>query len=121
MEIKEGIEFYKEEDYFYRAPRFKTRIEPSSIIIDPPPRKAEEDKTPVIFTIGPMLTMAMMSMTMGYNSLMGVIDGTTDLGRAAPTLLMSFAMICTMLLWPNLQRKYQKKQAKKHEKESNLQ
>ena len=61
---EEGIEFYKEEDYFYRAPRFKTRIEPTSITIDSPPRKAEEDKTPVIFTIGPMLTMAMMSMTM---------------------------------------------------------
>ena len=114
---EEGIEFYKEEDYFYRAPRFKTRIEPTTINIDPPPKKPEEDKTPVIFTIGPMLTMAMMSMTMGYNSLMGVIDGTTDLGRAAPTLLMSLAMICTMLLWPNLQRRYQKKQAKKHEKE----
>ncbi len=114
---EEGIEFYKEDDYFYRAPRFKTRIEPSVIAIDAPPRKAEEDKTPVIFTIGPMLTMAMMSMTMGYNSLMGVIEGTTDFKAAAPTLLMSAAMICTMLLWPNLQKRYQKKQAKKLETE----
>ena len=114
---EEGIEFYKEEDYFYRAPRFKTRIEPTSIIIDAPPKRQEEDKTPVIFTIGPMLTMAMMSMTMGYNSLMGVLEGTMDFKQAAPTLLMSTAMICTMLLWPNLQKKYQKKQAIKHEKE----
>ena len=114
---EEGIEFYKEEDYFYRAPRFKTRIEPSNIDIDSPPKKAEEDKTPVIFTIGPMLTMAMMSMTMGYNSLMGVLDGSVDFSKAAPTLLMSLAMICTMLLWPNLQKSYQKKVAKKREAE----
>jgi hypothetical protein len=25
---EETIEFYKEDDYFYRAPRFKTKIEP---------------------------------------------------------------------------------------------
>lgn len=114
---EEGIEFYKEDDYFYRAPRFKTGIEETVIAIDPPPGKEEEDKTPVLFTIGPMLTMAMMSMTMGYNSLMGVIEGTTDLNTALPSLLMSGAMLATMLLWPNLQRAYQKKQRKKRETE----
>ena len=114
---EEGIEFYKEDDYFYRAPRFKTGIEEAVITIDPPPGKEEEDKTPAIFTIGPMLTMGMMSMTMGYNSLMGVINGTMDLGPAMPTLIMSFAMLATMLLWPTLQRRYQKKQRRKREAE----
>ena len=114
---EEGIEFYKEDDYFYRAPRFKTGIEEAVITIDPPPGKEEEDKTPAIFTIGPMLTMGMMSMTMGYNALAGVINGTMDLGPALPTLIMSFAMLATMLLWPTLQRRYQKKQRKKHEEE----
>lgn len=112
---EEGIEFYKEDDYFYRAPRFKTGIEDLMIGIDPPPGTQEEDKTPMIYTIGPMLTMAMMSMTMGYNSLMGVIDGSADLKTAMPSLLMSGAMISTMLLWPTLQRRYQKKQRKKAE------
>ena len=114
---EESIEFYKEDDYFYRAPRFKTGIEDAVITIDPPPAKEEEDKTPAIFTIGPMLTMGMMSMTMGYNSLMGVINGTMDLGPALPTLIMSFAMLATMLLWPTLQRRYQKRQRKKREAE----
>ena len=114
---EEGIEFYKEDDYFYRAPRFKTGIEETVIAIDPPPGAEEEDKTPVIYTIGPMLTMAMMSMTMGYNSLMGVINGTADLSAALPSLLMSGAMMSTMLLWPTLQRRYQKKQRKKKEEE----
>ena len=114
---EETIEFFKEDDYFYRAPRFKTGIEESIIGIDPPPALQEEDKTPAIFTIGPMLTMAMMSMSMGYNSLSGVIAGTTDWGAAAPTLVMSGAMIATMLLWPSLQRRYQKKQRKKNEAE----
>ncbi len=114
---EEGIEFFKEDDYFYRAPRFKTGIEEAIISIDPPPGKAEEEKMPAIYTIGPMLTMAMMSMSMGYNSLMGVINGSVDLGAALPSLLMSGAMIATMLLWPNLQRSYQKRQQKKKEEE----
>ena len=97
---EENIEFYKEDDYFYRAPRFKTGIEEAVIQIDPPPGKEEEDKTPIIYTIGPMLTMAMMSMSMGISSLQGVIEGTTDWKTAAPSLIMSGAMLATMLLWP---------------------
>ena len=114
---EENIEFYKEDDYFYRAPRFKTGIEEAVIQIDPPPGKEEEDKTPIIYTIGPMLTMAMMSMSMGISSLQGVIEGTTDWKTAAPSLIMSGAMLATMLLWPNLQRRYQNRQRKKNEKE----
>ena len=114
---EENIEFFSEEDYFYRAPRFKTGIEETVIAIDPPPAAQEEDKTPAIYTIGPMLTMAMMSMTTGYNALSGVINGTTDFAQAAPTLLISGAMIATMLLWPNLQKNYQNKQKRKNEKE----
>ncbi len=114
---EEVIEFYKEDDYFYRAPRFKTGIEETIISIDPPPGKEEEEKMPAIYTIGPMLTMAMMSVMMGYNSLMGVINGSVDIGAALPSLLMSGAMLSTMLLWPNLQRIYQRKQRKKKETE----
>ena len=113
---EEGIEFYKEDDYFFRAPRFKTMIEPVNIKIDPPPAKPQDDKTPLIYTVGPMMTMAMMSVAMGYSALTGVIDGSRDLSSALPTLIMSFAMLMTMLLWPILQKRYQKKQRKKQEK-----
>ncbi len=112
---EEGIEFFKEDDYFYKSPRFKTRIEDVNITIDAPPGKEQEDKTPLIYTIGPMLTMAMMSMMMGYNALSGVISGSTDIGTAMPSLVMAGAMIMTMLLWPILQRRYQKKQRKEKE------
>ena len=112
---EEGIEFFSEEDYFYKSPRFKTRIEEAIVTIDPPPGKEQEDKTPLLYTLGPMLTMGMMSMMMGYNALSGVLNGSTDIGQAFPSLLMSGAMIMTMLLWPMLQRRYQKKQRKEKE------
>ena len=114
---EENIEFYSEDDYFYRAPRFKTGIEETVVAIDPPPADQEEDKTPAIYTIGPMLTMAMMSMTTGYNALASVLNGTADFGAVFPTLLISGAMIATMLLWPNLQKRYQNKVRRKASKE----
>ena len=112
---EEGIEFYKEEDYFFRAPRFKTKIEPVNIKIDEPPTKEAEEKTPMIYTIGPMLTMSMVSVSMGFTSISGLMDGSKTLMSSLPTLIMCGAMLMTMLLWPLLSKKYQKKQKKEHE------
>ncbi len=112
---EEGIEFFKEDEYFFRSPRFKTMIEDVNISIDPPPAKQEEEKMPLIYTIGPMMTMAMTSVAMGYSSLSGVIDGSKDLSTALPTLMMSFAMLMTMLLWPLLSKRYQRKLTRKKE------
>ncbi|MBQ3307211.1 MAG: type VII secretion protein EssC [Bacilli bacterium] len=117
---EEAIEFYKEDDYFYRAPRFKTGIQDALITIDPPPGggdDGEEEKVPLIYTLGPMLTMGMTSMTTGITALQGVINGTADWSTAAPSLLMTGAMMATMLLFPQMQAKYQKKLAKKAAKE----
>ena len=112
---EEQIEFFKEDDYFYRAPRFKTRIEDANIVIDPPPGRQEEDKTPIIYTLGPMLTMGLMSVSMSLTSVSGIINGTKDLKSSLPSLVMAFAMLSSMLLWPTLSNKYQKKLRKKRE------
>ena len=117
---EEAIEFFKEDDYFYRAPRFKTGIQDAVISIDPPPNGGEGgegEKTPLIYTLGPMLTMAMSSMTTGISALQGVINGTSDWGTAAPSLLMTGGMMLTMMVWPQMQAKYQAKLAKKAAKE----
>lgn len=112
---EESVEFYKENDYFFRSPRFKSKIEPVDITVEDPPEKEKPNEMPAIYTIGPMLTMAMSSMTMGYSSVSGVINGTTKMSDAMPTLVMSFAMVMTMLLWPLLSSRFQKKQQKKRE------
>ena len=33
----EGIDFYNENDYFFRSPRFKSKIEPVDIVVEDPP------------------------------------------------------------------------------------
>ena len=115
---EETIEFYKEDDYFYRAPRFKTGIVDANIVIDTPPGPMDkEDDTPLIYTLGPMLTMGMSSMSTGLTALQNVVNGTSDLKTVAPTLVMTGAMMATMFIWPNMQKRYQKKKSKQNEKE----
>lgn len=112
---EENVEFYKEDDFFYRAPRFKTKIEPINVNIDSPPGKQAEDKTPLIYTVGPMLTMSMMSATTGITALQGLIDGSKDFKAVAPSLITAAVMMSTMILWPSLTKMYQKKQNIKRE------
>ena len=112
---EETIEFYKEDDYFYRAPRFKTKIEPVNINIDSPPGKVEEDKTPLIYTVGPMVSMATMSASSGITAMNSVLEGKNDFKDVAPTVISAVVMLSTMLLWPMLSKRFQKKQAKKNE------
>ena len=112
---EEIVSFYKDDDYFFRSPRFKSKIEPVDIAVEDPPGKEKPNEMPAIYTIGPMLTMAMSSLSMGYTSMAGVINGTTTLAAATPTLVMTAAMVMTMLLWPTLSSRYQKKQQEKRE------
>ena len=112
---EEVLDFYKEDDYFFRSPRFKSRIEPVNIAVEEPPSKEKPNEMPAIYTIGPMLTMAMSSLSMGYSAMSGVARGTTTLADATPTLVMTAAMVMTMLLWPVLTNRYQKRQQAKRE------
>ena len=89
----EGIDFYNENDYFFRSPRFKSKIEPVDIVVEDPPAKEKPNEMPMIYVVGPMLTMAMSSVAFGYTSLSGVINGTQELSSAMPTLVMSVGML----------------------------
>ncbi len=115
--LEENVEFFKNEDFFFRSPRFKAGIEPVEITIDSPPSKQQEDDTPMIFIIGPMLGMGMTSLLTGYNAISNVMSGNGGFKQALPTLLTCFAMLLAMVLWPLLNRNYQKKKVRKREQE----
>lgn len=112
----ENIEFFHENDYFFRSPRFKSKIEPVQIIVEDPPAKETPNEMPMIYTVGPMLTMSMSSVMFGYSSINGVMNGTQNINSAMPTLIMALAMLLSTILWPLLSNNYQKKQQLKREK-----
>ena len=109
------VEMYQEGDYFLRAPRFKSKIEPEKILIDPPPGAENMQEMPLIYQIGPMITMGMTSMVTVATTITNLVINNKPLTSAIPSLLIAIAMLMSIVLWPSLTRRYNKKQKKKRE------
>ncbi len=113
----DNAELYNENDYFTRSPRFVTSIVEENISIDNPPGATEKDDTPVIYTIGPMLTMALSSVISASTSIMTVLQGRGTWTSVLPTALLSVVMLISTILWPTLMKRYSKKKQKEKEEE----
>ncbi len=116
-EEETDIKLYSDDDNFHKKPRFIRKVEELQINIDPPPSKQEEDDRPWILTVGPMVTMSMMSMMSVYNVINNMTMYDMPLSRSMPSLIMGLAMLCGTLLWPSINRRYEKKRQQKKEHE----
>ena len=108
---------YKDEDYFLISPRIKREIEEFDMSIDSPPKKEVSQEIPLIYTLGPMLTMGASSMVTLSTSFAQYGSGEKTFGQILPTLIISLAMFMSMLVWPFLTKKYEAKTKKKREEE----
>jgi len=113
----ENAELYNENDYYSRAPRFVTTINEENFKIDSPPSKIEPDDTPILYTVGPMLTMAMSSVVSASVSIVNLLNGNGTILSVLPAIIVSITMLASTLLWPTLTRKYQRKKQIKKESE----
>ena len=112
IEIKD-VDLYKKDDYFSKSPRLRRVIEQKEIELSKPPHLQDQQELPFILTIGPMLTMGVMSMVMLINTLDRIYLKETTLEDSWPSLVMSGAMLLSMLLWPLLTKRYNKKRQAK--------
>ena len=111
---------YKDDEYFLKSPRLRRVIEKMNMNIDAPPAKADQKGMPLLYTIGPMMTMGASSMINLTDTITRVTNGEKTWGQAAPSLVISGAMICSMMVWPFLTKRYEKKQRKKQEENRQL-
>ncbi len=107
---------YYGEDYFYRTPRFYEKTNKFVLKIDAPPFKKDENQTPAILTIGPMLTMSMMSVVMLMSTMNAINKGERTVSDSATSIAMCIVMLASSLLWPTLTKAYQKFSDKRWEK-----
>lgn len=105
----------KNDDLYYRSPRFKRDIKKAEIKIDPPPQQANLDETPLMFMLGPSITMGMASLFTGLFTLQNVMANNGNIMYAMPTLMMSLSMLVGTVLWPILTKRYEKKKRIEHE------
>lgn len=113
----DSAKLYQENDYFSRQPRFVTSILEEDVRIDNPPGKIEPDNTPILFTVGPMLTMAMSSLVSVSTSVINLVNGNGTMLSALPAMVIAVVMLCSTLLWPSLMRRYNRKKQLKMEEE----
>lgn len=109
------MDLYYEDDYFHKRPKFVYNIEKPQIKIDPPPQQEKKQDTSVIMTIGPMLTMSLTSLVMGYVAVNNVINKNGEWTSSLPSLVICFAMLCSTILWPSISKKISKKISEKNE------
>ena len=112
-EEDDNATIYNDNDYYSRSPRFVTSIIEENIKIDNPPGKITPDETPVLYTIGPMLTMSMSSIVSAAVSIMNLKNNNSGIMSSLPAIFVSVAMLASTLLWPTLMKKYNKKKSKK--------
>jgi len=113
--IKEE-DYYKESDYFFKKARIRRFIETYELRVTPPPKKSEKEEMPLILTIGPMLTMALISFIRLFDVITKILTGESTWEKSITTLITTGVMLMSSLLWPNLTRIFQKRLAKKKEK-----
>ncbi len=111
---------YSDNDYYSRQPRFVTSINEEVLQIDNPPSKVTPDDMPLIYTLGPMLTMTMTSAVSITTTIMNMTSGKSTWATAIPALLIAAAMIASTLLWPSLMKRYNKKRQIKSEEERQI-
>ena len=117
IEVKD-IDLYAPSDYYLKSPRIRRLIEKKTFKLSAPPSGDSNEELPLILTIGPMLTMGIMSFTTIISVMQNLSSGKTTMGESWPQLVTSVAMIASMLLWPLITRKYNSKIKEKKKKET---
>lgn len=102
-------EYEQEETFFYRSPRLKRKIEPLSLHVSAPTARQDGEKVPMAMLMGPSMTMGLGSATTGIFSIINAVSRNASWTQVVPTVTMSFTMLCGMILWPVLTKKYEKK------------
>lgn len=105
------------EQLFYKSPRFRREIEKAGIKIDSPPPRDKGNEMPMIYTIGPSMTMGLASMFMGVFAVSNALSSGSGIGSAMPSVVMSVSMLGGTVAWPVLSRKYDKKKTASKEEE----
>lgn len=114
-EEENDSDIYTEKDYYYRAPRIKNKIEREEVKIDPPPHSQKREEMPAILVIGSTLSMGAVMIVSMINSIEGLSKGTASSQQTIISLIVSFLTLVTMLLFPVLEIKWQKRQKIKYE------
>ena len=101
----------EEEKTFVRSPRIVKTLEKGEFEIDQPPARQGDQDIPLIFTIGPSLTMGIAMLVSLFFLIGNARSGTSMIS----SLIMAVSMLIGAIVWPLAMNKYQKRKRNKEE------
>ena len=111
----ENIELYSDEDYFSKAPRIINIIEKERVKIDAPPHLQDQQEMPLILVLGSSLSMGAMMIVSIITAIDSKISGMASTKQTVFSLVTAIAMLISMIVFPILSVKYDRKRKKKYE------
>ena len=109
------IELYSEKDYFTRAPRITNLIEREKIKIDPPPQNENKENTPLIYALGSSLSMGVVMLISMISTMDRLSTGNASTKSVVLSIMTTMAMLVTILLFPILNKRYERRKKVKNE------
>ena len=100
--------------YFYRSPQFKRNIEEVEFKVDSPPPNAIGEEMPLIYVLGPSITMGMASLATASFAVTNAMSNNNP-KMAIPAIIMAGSMLLGSVLWPTLSRKFDRNRRRKKE------
>ncbi|MFB9324988.1 type VII secretion protein EssC [Paenibacillus aurantiacus] len=97
------MESRSEAGYFTRSPRIMKTLESGVFEIDPPPTLNKAGKMPLLFTLGPSMTMMVAMLVSLSVTISNASSGSSVVASAA----MTVSMLTGAILWPILINRYQ--------------
>ena len=114
-EEDQNVEIYSEDDYFFRVPRITNIIEKETVKIDSPPQIQDKEEMPMILTIGSSLSMGVIMMVSIITAIDGRMSGTASTKQTIFSVITALVMLISMILFPILSVRYNRKRKKKYE------
>ena len=111
------IDLYSKEDNFSKSPRIRRLIKTKAIELSPPPRQEGERELPLLLTIGPMATMAILAGVRLASVISKIAAGEATFKSQITAIVQASTMLLSMLLWPTVTRMFNKKLKEKRKKE----
>ena len=114
-EIEKNIKLFKENDIFFHTPRIKSDIKEYQITIESPPSSYNEQRAPMILTLGSSIVFGLISCMMGVSAVQELITGSGNKISAIVELIICILMIISSMFLPMLTDIWEKNKQKKLE------
>lgn len=101
-------DFYSEKDYYFKTPVFQNVLEKLELTIAPPPAKVKNQRDPMFLTIIPSAIMDISSLLMAYYAFINISQKGGSIEDNIITIIMCVGMLFAGLIWPFIERFYER-------------